>query len=227
MALYDMTKKSVLSPIPATTFLKVSVMEREHLQAALRDDISPLGDDLLVIAEEFGEFEGVNRRIDLLCIDSFGALVVVELKRTNDGGHMELQALRYAAMVATNTTFDDVVQIFGKHLMNRGSDPEGARDMLEEHLSDVADVDEEGQFQRSVHGTRHDAGAVTDPDRWRTQDARNTVVVARTRRDSRCADRRSRHTVGGDRSAGRSPCNHDHARSRSERRTLEVSASCR
>ena len=36
----------------------------------------------------------------------------------------------------------------------------------------------DGQFQRSVHGSRHDAGAVTHPDRWRYQDARNTVVVA-------------------------------------------------
>jgi hypothetical protein len=28
---------------------------------------------------------------------------LVELKRTADGGHMELQALRYAAMVSTMT----------------------------------------------------------------------------------------------------------------------------
>jgi hypothetical protein len=39
----------------------------------------------------------------------------------------------------------------------------------------------DGQFQRSVHGSRHDAGAVTHPDRWRVQDATKTVVVARSR----------------------------------------------
>lgn len=143
VALFDMTTKTSLSPIVATTLEKLGVMEREHLQAALRDKISALGTDLLVIAEEFGDFEGANRRIDLLCIDTTGRLVVVELKRTIDGGHMELQALRYAAMVATNTTFDDVVKIFEKYLAGRAKDAEAARDLLEEHLSDVADIDEE------------------------------------------------------------------------------------
>ena len=45
-------------------------------------------------------------------------LVVVELKRTSDGGHMELQALRYAAMVST-MTFDQVVRAFAKYRKSR------------------------------------------------------------------------------------------------------------
>ena len=54
----------------------------------------------MVLAEEFGEWEASRRRIDLLVLDKDANLVVVELKRTDDGGHMELQALRYAAMVS-------------------------------------------------------------------------------------------------------------------------------
>jgi hypothetical protein len=57
----------------------------------------------MVVAEEFGEWEDSNRRIDLLCLDKQARLVVVELKRTDDGGHMELQAVRYAAMVSSMT----------------------------------------------------------------------------------------------------------------------------
>ena len=38
-----------------------------------------------------------------LCLDKLSRLVVVELKRTEDGGHMDLQAIRYAAMVSSMT----------------------------------------------------------------------------------------------------------------------------
>jgi hypothetical protein len=73
------------------------------LQRVLRDRIEVLGDDLLVIAEEYSLFEDSRRRVDLLAVDQSGTLVVIELKRTEDGGHMELQALRYSAMVSTMT----------------------------------------------------------------------------------------------------------------------------
>jgi Mg/Co/Ni transporter MgtE len=53
-----------------------------------------------------------------------------------------------------------------------------------------------GQFQRSVHGPGMMPGLSPDPDRWRTQDARNTVVVARSRRDRPRVDREHRHELG-------------------------------
>lgn len=84
------------------------------------DHIDLIDPNLHVVAEEFGDFEGVNRRIDLLCLDRECKLVVVELKRTADGGHMELQALRYAAMIST-MTFTQVVRAFAKYRKNRGA----------------------------------------------------------------------------------------------------------
>lgn len=128
MALFEMRDKAIAS-VPRTTFAAASVLERKHLQAALRDDISPIGDDLLVVAEEFGEFDGANRRIDLLCVDRTGRLVVVELKRTEDGGHMDLQALRYAAMVSLMTR-SDLVRIYERHLQLTGGDPKDAEQRL-------------------------------------------------------------------------------------------------
>lgn len=120
-----------LTKVERTSFADESIHERTHLQAALRDHIDLIDASLHVVAEEFGDFEGVNRRIDLLCLDRDCKLVVVELKRTADGGHMELQALRYAAMVST-MTFTQVVRTFAKYRKSRG---------FEDHTEESARAD--------------------------------------------------------------------------------------
>ena len=102
MSLYRVTSDK-LESVPRTTFATESLLERRDLQRLLRRDISSIGDDLMVIAEEFGNWEDSSRRIDLLCLSKNASLVVVEIKRTEDGGHMELQAVRYAAMVSSMT----------------------------------------------------------------------------------------------------------------------------
>ena len=84
-------------------FAAAGFSERNDLQRLLRDRIEILSPDTLVIAEEFSHWDDSKRRIDLLGVDRDAKLVVIELKRTEDGGHMELQALRYAAMVSTMT----------------------------------------------------------------------------------------------------------------------------
>lgn len=100
MPLYEVTDVG-LQRRPQAAFADLGMYERADLQRLLRDDISALSSDLLVIAEEYGSWEDARRRIDLLAIDKAGRLVVVELKRTEDGGHMDLQALHYAAMVSS------------------------------------------------------------------------------------------------------------------------------
>ncbi len=131
----------VLSPghlldVTRTTFAAEHLKEREHLQALLRQRISVVAQDVLVVAEEFGEFADANRRIDLLGLDRIGRLVVIELKRTEDGGHMELQALRYAAMVRT-MTFARLCEVYDKHLvLHPDSSDDDARTRLGDWLDD-------------------------------------------------------------------------------------------
>jgi len=145
--LFDMTDGSLVK-VPKTTFSAEKVLERDHLQAALREHIDVLGDDLLVVAEEFGDFKDARRRIDLLCVDHDARLVVVELKRTDDGGHMELQALRYAAMVST-MTFDQLVETYQRHLKAAATDVVGsAREVLADWLDDAGG--EEAVVSREV-----------------------------------------------------------------------------
>ena len=140
MALYEI-QPDKLSPVPTTTFVAEAILERKHLQRLLRADTAPLGEDLLVLAEEFGHWEDSNRRIDLLCLDRDATLVVVEIKRTEDGGHMELQAIRYAAMVSS-MTLDQAVAAHAKYL---GGDPAEAeikaRNAVAEYLN-VESIDE-------------------------------------------------------------------------------------
>ena len=98
-------KSDNLEKLEETNFAIEKVLERQDLQRLLKSQIDAISSDTLVIAEEFGAFEGARRRIDLLGINKDANLVVIELKRTKDGGHMELQAIRYSAMVST-MTFD-------------------------------------------------------------------------------------------------------------------------
>ena len=138
MSLYRVTETK-LEPVMRTTFAAEKLMERGDVQRLLRQDISPLGDDLMVIAEEYGEWEDSRRRIDLLCLSKDACLVVVEIKRTEDGGHMELQALRYAAMVSS-MTLDRVIDIHARH---NALEQDEARDQVVTFLHAESDNDVE------------------------------------------------------------------------------------
>jgi hypothetical protein len=102
-----------------TTFSNERIDEANDLQKFLINSIETVEKDLFVISSEFGDWEDSRRRIDILCLDKHANLVVVELKRTEGGGHMELQAIRYAAMVS-NLTFDKAVHAYQHYLKKIG-----------------------------------------------------------------------------------------------------------
>lgn len=113
-----------------TTFQAEGLGERSDLQRLLRHQIDVIAPDLLVIAEEFSQWEDSNRRIDLLALDKHANLVVIELKITQDGGHMELQSIRYAAMIAA-MTFDQTVDVFHSFLRQHDRDQDAESTILE------------------------------------------------------------------------------------------------
>lgn len=129
MPLYQI-KNDELSPLVSTSFQEENLWERRDLQRLLRANIEVIADDIMVIAEEFGEWSESGRRIDLLAIDKDANLVVIELKRTDDGGHIELQAIRYAAMVA-NMTWDQAKLAFQKYLTSNSMDLDAESKMCE------------------------------------------------------------------------------------------------
>lgn len=128
MAFFEV-KDGGLRSLEPVSLSSVGIYERRDLQKYLRDHVGKLLPDVLVIAEEFGNWEDSKRRIDLLGVDQKGRLVVIELKRGDTGVHMELQAIRYAAMVST-MTFEQAVEAFSAYA-NGAFD---ARARLMQHL---------------------------------------------------------------------------------------------
>ena len=142
MAIYKMVgDKERLDKVEPTSFGQEGVLERADLQRILRDKPEVLEEGLLIISEEFGNWQDSNRRIDLLALDSDGRLVVIELKRGETGAHMDLQAIRYAAMVA-NMTYEQVVDTY-RVFLNKLHDPEALEDedyaenRIREHLANA------------------------------------------------------------------------------------------
>jgi hypothetical protein len=84
MPIYEFAPDRI-QPLSKTTFGAMQLHERRDLQRLLRENIEVIAPDTLVIAEEYGEWDESRRRIDLLGIDRDANLVVIELKRTEDG----------------------------------------------------------------------------------------------------------------------------------------------
>ena len=145
MAIYKIEgNNEKLVKVDTTSLGEEGVWERE-LQRMLQDQPDMLEEGLLIISEEFKGWEDSNLRIDLLAVDAEGRLVVVELKRGYTGEQMDLQAIRYAAMVA-NMTYEQAVETYQAYLNKQAKpddrdEPGDADNLLREHLpSDDQDV---------------------------------------------------------------------------------------
>ncbi len=130
MPVYRISPNSI-EALSETTFSDRGIRERADLQRLLRANIGVVAPDVLVIAEEFAEWDDSKRRIDLLAVDDRANLVVIELKREDDG-HMELQAIRYAAMVS-GMTFARAAEVY-QSFLDRGAPGQNARAKLLEFL---------------------------------------------------------------------------------------------
>ena len=95
----------------------------ERLEDWLESDISMLDPDLMVIGRQVRtDFDGI---IDLLCLDSEGGIVVVELKRGQTPREVTTQALDYASW-AKDLPFARIREIADGYLNPRGSFLEAA-----------------------------------------------------------------------------------------------------
>ena len=138
MPVYRVTDDD-FQPLERTSFEAERLLERTDIQRRLRDRPEILEEGLFILAEEYSNWAESNRRIDLLALDREGKLVVVELKRSDQDSSMDLQAIRYAAMVA-NMTFPQALDAHRVYLSKRRMDEAKAEAWLRGHLT--ADDDE-------------------------------------------------------------------------------------
>ncbi|MGJ7523825.1 hypothetical protein ACSFA0_25340 [Variovorax sp. LT1P1] len=147
MPLFELTKTD-FNAVQPTTLAALGIHERRDLQRILRDTFDRVRSDLLVISEEFSDWNSA-RRMDLLALDRDGHLVVIELKR-HDGAHMELQALRYAAMVST-MTLEHAIRVYANYRFKRGEDSAISVDAAEREIrAHFADPDAVLALQQKV-----------------------------------------------------------------------------
>ncbi|WP_151837467.1 hypothetical protein [Acinetobacter ursingii] len=148
MTIYTFEENNLMQ-IEKTTFLDAEILERSHLQKAIKNNINVIASDCLVIAEEYSEWDSSKKRIDLLAIDKNANLVVIELKRTETGDHMELQAIRYASMVST-MTLDLAADIFSRYKQINGF-PSFDKDSALMEISNFVDIElDESSFADDV-----------------------------------------------------------------------------
>lgn len=165
LPIYEFAQSGIVA-LKCATFSSANLQERRDLQRLLRENVEVISPDTLVISEEFGEWEDSKRRIDLLGLDRAANLVVIELKRTEDGGHMELQAIRYASMVST-MTFDRAVEVFGQFLGARGKVDQDPRAAILKFLGwEAPDEDQFAQDVRIVLASAEFSKEITSSVLW-------------------------------------------------------------
>ena len=124
-----------IDKIESKTFHELGFKEREHLQEWIAKNPSCLGDEeLLIIQKEFDGFNDTNERLDLLALDKFGALVIIENKLDDTGKDVNWQALKYVSYCST-LSVPQIVDIYQAYLDKQGKG-EKAKEKLVEFFDD-------------------------------------------------------------------------------------------
>src|SRR5690554_4621319 len=116
-----------ISKLKQKTFTELKLREREHLQEWIANNPLSLGEELLIIQKEFSGFNETNERLDLLALDKFGNVVVIENKLDDSGKDVTWQAIKYASYCASLTK-QDIIKVYQDFL--------GTKAIAQEKLSE-------------------------------------------------------------------------------------------
>jgi len=100
--------------IEPASFKALEAQELKDIERWIKREPDVLGEEILILASQFSNWDKTSDRPDLLGLDRRGKLVVVEIKRDSSGKDQDLQAIRYASFVSTLSS-DDVIQLHREH----------------------------------------------------------------------------------------------------------------
>ncbi len=157
----------ITEKIKEVTFKEFGLKERKDLQEWIANNPSMLGEELLIIQKEFDGFNETNERLDLLALDKFGNLVIIENKLDDSGRNVVWQAFKYAGY-CSSLKKDDIKNIFQQYL-NKNNKSENAEDLITEFLekADFSEVQlNQDLSQRIILVSREFRKEVTNTVLW-------------------------------------------------------------
>jgi len=131
--------KNRISKIEEKSFTDLGFREREHLQEWIINNPSFFGEELLFIQKEFDGFNDTRERLDMLALDKFGDIVVIENKLDDTGRDAVWQVLKYASYCASLSKVQ-IKSIYQQYLDKYGI-PEEAESNISEFY-DSSDFEE-------------------------------------------------------------------------------------
>ena len=153
-------------------FSHLGLEERRDIQEWGVANPSILGDDLLIIAKEFSDFDRTNERLDLLAIDRDGKLVIIELKRDHSGADVHWQAIKYASYLR-HATHEDILRMLANY--EGVSEPE-AEGRLLEHI-ETTSLENLNDDQRIILASHRFAPEVTSAVLWLNDKAQEENLI--------------------------------------------------
>ena len=127
-----------LTKIEKCDFRSLGFDERNNRHEWIAKEPSSLGEELLIIQKEFDGFSDTRERLDLLALDKFGNLVIIENKLDDSGRDVTWQAIKYASY-CSSLTKQDIIEIYQKYL----GTAESAEESLSEFFGgqDISDIE--------------------------------------------------------------------------------------
>lgn len=171
-------EKKKSETVQEVEFSSEGLQERYDIQEWIATNPSILGNDLLIVAKEFSDFDKTNERLDLLAVDRSGKLVIIELKRDDTGPDVHMQAIKYASYlhrVDAAKIVEILVEYSSRYLQKQISEDEAKQQLLD-HL-EASDLDSLNARQRIIIGSHRFAPEVTSAVLWLNEQTGQDLIT--------------------------------------------------